>query len=488
MPLVASQRANWKHRRRGGKMRRPTNMFLYSVLLLSFALETGPSLAQTPAALNSPPIAWRINPSTAEVTITVGESINFIIGAHDDDCNLWGAEWYLDGDYQTTHLDISGCDDTDDWTYTFNNVGNYYVEGIVFDHEYEYSDPVGWTVHVKPRQRGLYVDGFENILGHEDLENLLLTIASENQFDYLALYGLHLVSMGNQLSDFIAKAKNEYQIDEIGAIGENIGFFDDVEEFNQNHAHRFDVLNLEFEYWNDPNRPFDEYLNVLEHMRVIAHNQGLKTEAYLGWPTQPEAQQIGPLVDRVLLHAYVQDPESAYGYTRERLEFFASNQQLVEVWPIFSVEDNFMGPWMENHSFEEAEDIYLNHYYDEQEPWIAYITLGGFQWFKYSLVQTGVGQDNDGHIEVPGTFYLSQNYPNPFNSSTWIVYSLPEAAHVTIAIYSVQGRRIQTLVSEYKDAGQHSVVWNLGENAAGVYFYTIDAGKFKAAKKCLSLK
>ena len=245
-------------------------------------------------------------------------------------------------------------------------------------------------VHACGETRGLYVDGFENILGDAELEDKLLSTANSYSIDYLALYGLHLVDMGPRLANFIAKAKNEYGIKEIGAVGGvNTDFFDDIAEFNQLYTYHFDVLNLEFEYWNKekyPDRPFDEFMSILEHMRTIANNQGLKTEVYLGWPNQSEAQQIGPLVDRVLLHAYVDKPEQAYNYSRERLQLFASNQRLIEIWPIFSLEDEFMGPWMENHSFADAESIYLEDYRNEHEDWITYISIGGFQWFKYSLI------------------------------------------------------------------------------------------------------
>ncbi|UCF06063.1 MAG: T9SS type A sorting domain-containing protein, partial [bacterium] len=99
-----------------------------------------------------------------------------------------------------------------------------------------------------------------------------------------------------------------------------------------------------------------------------------------------------------------------------------------------------------------------------------------------------------GPVFVPAvSYYLSQNRPNPFNPVTEIVYSLPEAAHVTIEIFDVKGRRIKCLVDRYVQAGTHSTVWNgLDEEnksvASGIYFYSMKAGKWTGARKMILIR
>jgi hypothetical protein len=66
----------------------------------------------------------------------------------------------------------------------------------------------------------------------------------------------------------------------------------------------------------------------------------------------------------------------------------------------------------------------------------------------------------------PQTFGLGQNYPNPFNPSTYITYSLPEDAFVSLKVYNVLGQEVKTLVSGQQTATSHRVVWD-GTDAAG---------------------
>ncbi len=94
----------------------------------------------------------------------------------------------------------------------------------------------------------------------------------------------------------------------------------------------------------------------------------------------------------------------------------------------------------------------------------------------------------DENESLPEEFFLFQNYPNPFNTKTTIQYSLPEESNVTIEIYNILGRRIETLISGIQPPGSHSVVWDAENQPSGVYFYWIKAGKYKESRSCLLLK
>jgi hypothetical protein len=52
------------------------------------------------------------------------------------------------------------------------------------------------------------------------------------------------------------------------------------------------------------------------------------------------------------------------------------------------------------------------------------------------------------------------NYPNPFNPMTTIAFSLDRASGVRLTLYTPDGRRVRTLVDEYRYAGGYEVSWD----------------------------
>ncbi len=71
--------------------------------------------------------------------------------------------------------------------------------------------------------------------------------------------------------------------------------------------------------------------------------------------------------------------------------------------------------------------------------------------------------------EQPATFKLDQNYPNPFNPSTVISFVLTARGNVTLEVFDMLGRRVQTLVDQAMDAGSHSVKFEAVHLASGIY-------------------
>ena len=100
---------------------------------------------------------------------------------------------------------------------------------------------------------------------------------------------------------------------------------------------------------------------------------------------------------------------------------------------------------------------------------------------------TVLGNDNEAPI-APEVFALYPNYPNPFNPVTNINFSLPDNQRVNLGIYSVTGRLVESLLNEDRVSGFHSVQWNAGRHASGVYFYRLDAGANSKTQKMILLK
>jgi len=89
---------------------------------------------------------------------------------------------------------------------------------------------------------------------------------------------------------------------------------------------------------------------------------------------------------------------------------------------------------------------------------------------------------------LPAGFSLSRNYPNPFNASTTIRYELPKATKVSVEIFDILGRKIETLIAERQSAGRHNILWQAGQRPSGIYFYKIQAGDFSEVRRCVLLK
>jgi photosystem II stability/assembly factor-like uncharacterized protein len=101
--------------------------------------------------------------------------------------------------------------------------------------------------------------------------------------------------------------------------------------------------------------------------------------------------------------------------------------------------------------------------------------------FKYS-------QETEVTIEAPKVFALSQNYPNPFNPLTKISLSLPSKSFVSLKIFDLLGREVETLISEELSAGSYVRQWNAINMPSGIYFYRLQADSFIETKKLILLK
>lgn len=90
--------------------------------------------------------------------------------------------------------------------------------------------------------------------------------------------------------------------------------------------------------------------------------------------------------------------------------------------------------------------------------------------------------------DPPDNFILYGAYPNPFNPTTTIRFSLPEEAKVCCEIYSVQGRRVATLMNEVRQAGVQEATFVAVDLASGIYLVRLKAGGWIATGKILLMK
>jgi hypothetical protein len=95
------------------------------------------------------------------------------------------------------------------------------------------------------------------------------------------------------------------------------------------------------------------------------------------------------------------------------------------------------------------------------------------------------------------TASLMQNHPNPFSlyreQRTTIGFNLLKADHVEITIYDAMGRRVKTIYSAQRSAGEGSVDWD-GRDAngdfvaSGHYFYRLKTSNEAVSRRMIVIK
>ena len=109
-------------------------------------------------------------------------------------------------------------------------------------------------------------------------------------------------------------------------------------------------------------------------------------------------------------------------------------------------------------------------------------------WAPLSDYSLPVGISSNNETQIPEAMELLQNYPNPFNPSTTITFKIKTNEFVSLKIFDVTGREVQTLVNEKMNAGSYNYNWNASALTSGVYFYRLKAGSFIETKKLMLIK
>lgn len=131
-------------------------------------------------------------------------------------------------------------------------------------------------------------------------------------------------------------------------------------------------------------------------------------------------------------------------------------------------------------------------------PWDSHPTAAGNQkgtaefvtllnvYYNSWKTATGTGQENG--PSIPTEYVLQQNYPNPFNSSTTISYTLPRIGTVSLKIYDILGREVETIVDTVQKPGSYRIEWDGGLLPSGTYLCRLHCGDFTQVKKLLLLR
>ena len=124
--------------------------------------------------------------------------------------------------------------------------------------------------------------------------------------------------------------------------------------------------------------------------------------------------------------------------------------------------------------------------------------------YNVCYVQTSIPSNSDTYVtikahesagnqfvEFSDQFELFSIYPNPFNPIANISFSIPDLdikSNVSIHIFDVSGKIVETLTHKIITPGSHTIKWDASNHASGVYFVQMISGHFSATQKIILLK
>lgn len=90
-------------------------------------------------------------------------------------------------------------------------------------------------------------------------------------------------------------------------------------------------------------------------------------------------------------------------------------------------------------------------------------------------------------------FALGRAWPNPTSTGSTVSFAVPHGAHVSVKVFDVRGRLVNTLVDQEYSAGRYEVTWNgrssQGEAVSnGIYFMHFNAPTARLVQRVMVVK
>ncbi|HAD82201.1 MAG: hypothetical protein A2509_00665 [Candidatus Edwardsbacteria bacterium RIFOXYD12_FULL_50_11] len=109
----------------------------------------------------------------------------------------------------------------------------------------------------------------------------------------------------------------------------------------------------------------------------------------------------------------------------------------------------------------------------------------GLQVFEYTSPSGVTNNKNESRIS---SFLLKEAYPNPARGKATISYQLPAKSTVSLNVYNVAGRLVQSVNMGTQLPGYYNIPLKTDKLSSGVYFYKLTAGSNSQTKKLVILK
>jgi glucuronoarabinoxylan endo-1,4-beta-xylanase len=107
-----------------------------------------------------------------------------------------------------------------------------------------------------------------------------------------------------------------------------------------------------------------------------------------------------------------------------------------------------------------------------------------YQYGGADSIRVGVVEE----VGLPTAHQLDQNYPNPFNPETTIRFSIPSSERVSLRVYDILGREVETLLDRPMLAGIYAAKFDGKARASGLYVVRLTAGSFVEVRKMVLVR
>lgn len=151
--------------------------------------------------------------------------------------------------------------------------------------------------------------------------------------------------------------------------------------------------------------------------------------------------------------------------------------------------DIYVSSMMRQYGYEAAYQIdavgdYNGDHVDDFASWLSTDGVGGLGVFAGNT-HWRVDVPKEKTLPVKLELVLSVS-PNPFNQSATIEYSISQKGQVTLSLYDIKGRFLQSLDSGLKKAVSHSA--SLSVPSSGLYILMLQTGNQRIARKLVCIK
>ncbi len=116
------------------------------------------------------------------------------------------------------------------------------------------------------------------------------------------------------------------------------------------------------------------------------------------------------------------------------------------------------------------------------------LIAGTFGRGSYTYPIDALVTSNEEGAEIPNSLSISAAYPNPFVHQTNVPFELSISGPVSIAVFDVSGRRVETADLGVLSAGTHEWTWTPTSSASGTYLISVKSGSFTQTRSVVRLR